>query len=161
MDERENQAADFFEAMDRVKRAWKRVTSCGEISKSQFGTLMSIWHHGVQAARNGALSADEPISLSALVAVMNQSIPALSQRVRSLEDMGYVERVPDKNDRRVSGVRLTEEGKEILLLARGRLNGIMLQAINELGSENAEMLINLLSELAGAFEKIVDKQEDR
>ena len=42
----ENNAAELFRLMDRVRKAWQSVTPCEHLSKSQFGTLMAIAHHG-------------------------------------------------------------------------------------------------------------------
>lgn len=149
MDKYEQRTAKFFAAMDRVRRAWHSVVPCREISKSQFATLMAIKHYG-----SGEKTS---VTMSALAAVMNQSVPALSQRVRDLERMGYVERVPDEKDRRISGVCLSMEGNDILGVARKRIRDIMDRAIDELGPENAEKLTELLSLLAGAFEKAVSE----
>lgn len=95
---------------------------------------------------------------SALADDMHQSRPALSQRIHALEEMGYIERVPDSTDRRVAGARLTEEGLQVLSRARERFDGILLGAMEQLGPEHAEMLISLLAELADALEDAVEQQ---
>ena len=40
------QIDELFRLMDRVRKAWQSVTPCEHLSKSQFGTLMAIAHHG-------------------------------------------------------------------------------------------------------------------
>ena len=34
----ENNSAELFRLMDRVRKAWQSVTPCEHLSKSQFGT---------------------------------------------------------------------------------------------------------------------------
>ena len=36
----------FFELMDRVRRAWRNISPCPQLSKSQFATLMVLKHAG-------------------------------------------------------------------------------------------------------------------
>ena len=157
MNTEKDQAAELFRAMDRVRRAWHGVIPCKTLSKSQFGTLLSIFHHGMAAEKDGK---NGVISMSALAAAMNQSVPALSQRVRGLEDMGYVERVPDPADRRVIGVRLTPEGTEMLKKAREHFNGILSKALEEMGPDLSGQLVSLLSELAMSLEHAVADCEE-
>ena len=56
---------------------------------------------------------------------MHQSLPALSQRVSALEAQGYVERVPDPDDRRVIGVCVTPEGRTVMEVAYRRFGSIL------------------------------------
>ena len=127
----ENNAAELFRLMDRVRKAWQSVTPCEHLSKSQFGTLMAIAH-----------------------------LPALSQRVSALEAQGYVERVPDPDDRRVIGVCVTPEGRTVMEVAYRRFGSILSQSIDYLGPQNFETLLHLLGELAIALEQAVAAQEE-
>ena len=45
---------------------------------------------------------------------MNQSMPAVSQRIRRLEELGYVCRTPDESDRRTMWIALTGQGNALL-----------------------------------------------
>ena len=53
----------------------------------------------------------ELFGLSELNSYLNFTRPNLSQTINKLEDKGYVERVVLKDDRRVTYIRLTENGK--------------------------------------------------
>ena len=92
----------FFELMDRVRRAWRNISPCPQLSKSQFATLMVLKHAGkpplVQFTEE---EVERGMSLSALAGVMGQSLPAVSQRISTLEAMGYVEQmcIRDRPDR--------------------------------------------------------------
>ena len=84
----ENNAAELFRLMDRVRKAWQSVTPCEHLSKSQFGTLMAIAHHGRMPGQSCTPSQEHgALTLTALAGAMHQSLPALSQRVSALEAM--------------------------------------------------------------------------
>lgn len=157
MDQPKMETTEMFRLMDRVRRAWLSVTPHESLNKSQFATLMAISRRSGQCC-GSASKQGEPVMPSALADDMHQSRPALSQRIHELEEMGYIERVPDPTDRRVAGARLTEEGLQVLSRARERFDGILLGAMEQLGPEHAEMLISLLAELADALEDAVEQQ---
>lgn len=157
----ENNAAELFRLMDRVRKAWQGVTPCEHLSKSQFGTLMAIAHHGrMPGQRCTPAQEQSPLTLTALAGAMHQSLPALSQRVSVLEAQGYVERVPDPDDRRVIGVCVTPEGRTVMEVAYRRFGSILSQAIDYLGPQNFETLLHLMGELAVALEQAVATQEE-
>lgn len=157
MDQPKMETTEMFRLMDRVRRAWLSVTPHESLNKSQFATLMMICRKSGQCGGN-ADTQGVPVMPSALADDMHQSRPALSQRMHALEEMGYIERVPDPTDRRVAGARLTEEGLQVLNRAREQFDGILLGAMEQLGPEHAEMLISLLAELADALEVAVEQQ---
>ena len=76
----ENNAAELFRLMDRVRKAWQSVTPCEHLSKSQFGTLMAIAHHGRMPGQICTPSQEHgALTLTALAGAMHQSLPALSR----------------------------------------------------------------------------------
>lgn len=149
MECRNIQTAELFRSMDRVRKAWHSVSPCDSLSKSQFGTLMAIHHFEITETDSEKSS---HVKLSALANSMGQSLPALSQRVKLLEDNGYICRVPDPRDRRAMGIELTDEGSKVLELARQRFDGILSYAADYLGAETSDKLISLLNQLAEALE---------
>ncbi len=157
MDQPKMESVELFRLMDRVRRAWLSVTPHETLNKSQFATLLAIFrktgHCGTDSEKK-----DGVITPSALADAMHQSRPALSQRIHALEELGYVERVPDANDRRVAGLRLTQEGVQVLNRAKQRFDGMLSQAIKQLGEDHAETLVTLLAELADALEAAVEQQ---
>lgn len=147
-----DQNTELFRAMYRVRRAWCSITPCKTLSKSQFATLLLILHRSDPENCKNANGGTGYITLTALAAEMQQSLPALSQRVRLLEEMGYVERVPEPTDRRVMGLRLTPEGLCVMTEAKEKFDLFLTQALEQLGHENAGKLIELLIQLADIFE---------
>lgn len=98
------------------------------------------------------------MSLSAVAAAMGQSLPSISQRISALEGMGYVERVPDPSDRRVSGIRISASGISLLEQAKSDLGARINAAIDTLGGENLELLLNLLEQFAAALDAAAEEE---
>lgn len=159
MEKKVDKNTELFRLMCRVRRAWCGISPCKALSKSQFATLLLIFQQSEM--NNCADHAGETgyVTITALAAEMQQSLPALSQRVRVLEDMGYVERVPDPTDRRITGLQLTPEGMQVMRKAKQRFDGVLSQALEQLGEENSEKLIELMTQLAAVFEKDAHKPE--
>ena len=99
MEEKQLRSMQLFRLMDRMRRAWTVFTPKPEISKSQFGTLLALRHGGKRPCEDKECrnrDPFEPMTLSELAKIMNQSMPALSQRISKLEGMGYVQRMPTR-----------------------------------------------------------------
>jgi DNA-binding MarR family transcriptional regulator len=64
-----------------------------------------------------------------------------------LEERGYVERRPDPDDRRAKIVRLTDEGRELIGMAREIMGRIEARWAELLGEDSMEQLRELLTEL--------------
>lgn len=159
MKQMDKTVSDFARAMDRLRRAWQNITPCGELSKAQFTTLLAIaypdFQHGPLLPNVEALSGAarrRTVRLTELSRTMHQSLPALSQRVSTLEALGYVERVPDPDDRRVTGLCLTDEGLRTLQRAYEHIGGMISRAIDRLGQENLRTMLELNELLAEALE---------
>ena len=54
--------------------------------------------------------AEKPVTLSAIARLRRVSLQAAGELVQSLVERGWIERVPDPNDRRQSMLHLTEQG---------------------------------------------------
>ena len=115
---------------------------------------------GTPAKAGTAVPAAKPVTLSELAAAMRQSLPALSQRVTALEEKGFVERVADPADRRVTGLRLTETGRSEMDTAFRRFGGILSQAAARVGRQNMRLLLQLLGELADALNEAAEAADE-
>ena len=90
----------------------------------------------------------ELFGLSELNSYLNFTRPNLSQTINKLEDKGYV-----KDDRRVTYIRLTENGKAT---AKAKYDEIFVRLENIakiLGEEDTDKLIELVLRFADAYEK--------
>ena len=158
-----SQTTRLFAAMDHMRRVWQNLRPSHDLTKAQFGTLMVLASGGkmpTPADPHTCTPGRAVMTLSALAAAMGQTLPSISQRIRTLESMGYVERVPDPDDRRVIGVCVTPEGRTVMEVAYRRFGSILSQSIDYLGPQNFETLLHLLGELAIALEQAVAAQEE-
>lgn len=168
----------FFRAMDHMRRAWGGIEPSPRLSKSQFATLMTLQVLGGEEGGEGPDEASSgpppggpggpplgglppagparPVRLGRLARALGQSLPAVSQRITVLEAQGYVERLAQPGDRRVSAVRLTDAGRALLEEAYANLKDKMTRAIEAIGPRQADLLLDLLEQVACRLEELGD-----
>lgn len=95
----------------------------------------------------------ELFSLGELNSYLDYTRPNLSQTINKLEDKNYVERITLKDDRRVTYIRLTDEGKKMLSDKYDSISDRMNKIKIEFGEENIDKLIDLLTRFIDAYEK--------
>ena len=95
----------------------------------------------------------ELFGLSELNGYLNFTRPNLSQTINKLEDKGYVERVVLKDDRRVTYIRLTENGLKTVTDGFDEIYTRLEKISKILGEEDTEKLVDLVLRFCDAFEK--------
>ena len=134
-----------------VMRAWARTmgavgTATGpffgdlEITTAQLRVLGQLSHHGRMSGRE----------LAAQLGVTPGTVIPLIDR---LEERGYLRRVPDRADRRLTWLELTPAGQEFfrgLWLPAGQ---IVMQAIAQFTPEDRQTLERLLGQIADHLER--------
>ena len=101
----------------------------------------------------------ELFGLSELNSYLNFTRPNLSQTINKLEDKGYVERVVLKDDRRVTYIRLTENGLKTVTDGFNDLFSRLEKISKILGEEDTEKLIDLVLRFCDAYEKTSEVTE--
>ena len=84
------------------------------------------------------------------------STPTVSILLRKMEKGGYVKRTPDKNDRRVMMVSLTEKGKRFDREHLSRILDSDRRATKDFTAEEEAMLVSLLTRM---YENLKEGQE--
>ncbi|MGD9559969.1 MAG: MarR family winged helix-turn-helix transcriptional regulator [Oscillospiraceae bacterium] len=139
-------AAAVFDAMDRMRRIWASFQPPPPLKRGDMAVLGALTE--MDRHKKG------PMTAGALAKVTRQSMPAISQKLRLLEENGYLQRVGATSDRRVVHIELTAKGRR---LASGTLRefwGRMEQALAVLGDEKTELLVDLLGQLSSAIEQV-------
>lgn len=95
----------------------------------------------------------ELFGLSELNCYLNFTRPNLSQTINKLEDKGYVERVVLKDDRRVTYIKLTENGRAAVKAKYDEIFTRLDNIAKMLGEEDTDKLIELILRFADAYEK--------
>jgi DNA-binding MarR family transcriptional regulator len=72
---------------------------------------------------------------------------SMAELVAHLEQLGYVDRVPDPSDRRAKLVRATPQGKQLYAIAREVVAEIEAEWTRRLGKAKMRLLRELLEEL--------------
>ena len=101
-----------------------------------------------------ALDGDEARPVTALAAEVGLDASTVSRQVAGLERSGLVRRSPVPGDRRVAGVRLTDEGAHLLTGIRGARHELLTQLLS--GWDPDE-----LATLAPLIERLADDLHDR
>ena len=101
----------------------------------------------------------ELFGLSELNSYLNFTRPNLSQTINKLEDKGYVERVVLKDDRRITYIRLTENGLKTVTDGFNDLFSRLEKISKILGEEDTEKLIDLVLRFCDAYEKTSEVTE--
>jgi len=96
-----------------------------------------------------AISENEGISQDQMSKAFHIDKGAVAKRVKSLEDLGYISRVPSPGDKRRYMIYLTEKGREImpsLIAVEDQVEEIMTRGLDE---NEKETLLQLLDRVAG------------
>jgi len=114
---------------------------------------------GLSAPRLSALSVivfRGPLSLSALAAAEQVRPPTITRLVQELERAGLVERLRDATDRRVTRIRATPKGKQLLDAGRRARVELLARAVARLPRSER----TLLRAAADILERIANPQRD-
>ena len=110
-----------------------------ELTPSQISALSTIRRQG-------------PLTLGALADAERVAPPSVTRMVDRLAEQGYVERIPDPDDRRVCRVAVTERAEEMVAEARARKAAWIDEHIATLSGADRRSLfgaVDALEHLAG------------
>lgn len=95
------------------------------------------------------LTEKAPIRLSALSGRMNISAPTVTGIVDRLEKLGYVKRIPDKEDRRAINVDLTVKGRNLAKRLKATLKRKWRGLLIKLPKRDQEHYARILRKIRG------------
>ncbi len=104
-----------------------RQQSEGDVTASLLSALASIERLG-------------PITLGELASVEQVQPPTMTRIVSQLEEMGFVLREVDDNDRRVTRVRVSESGRRYVARSRTRKNAYLANRLRRFDAEERALL---------------------
>lgn len=139
----QSNATRFFEEMERIRRAWEGFYPLSRLGRNGIVLLgMAAMHE-----RRG----HPYITVGQLARASALSLAGASQKVSTLVDQGYMERVSSLSDRRISCVQITEKGRDALYETVAALHGRIERVLDHLGQERAERLLSIMRELSDAI----------
>lgn len=133
----------FAEQFRRMRQIMKSIPLKTGISHSEFCLLNIITD-----------SADG-MTVSAIAAELDVTPPAVSRSLKSLESRGLVTRETNLINRRNTMVRLTDNGRELLVNSRKQIDAVMKRVHEKMGEERKNQLCGLLSEMTEIIENYV------
>ncbi|MBW3614802.1 MAG: MarR family transcriptional regulator [Actinobacteria bacterium] len=135
--------ADFVAALRlgvmRLARRLRQQSSDGDVTPSLLSALATVERLG-------------PLPLGELAAVERVQPPTVTKLVARLEELGFVVREPDPQDRRVTKVRVAEGGKRYIARSRTRKDAYLAERLQRFTAEEQALLaqaLPLLERLAG------------
>lgn len=90
--------------------------------------------------------------LSELAGRLQLDLSTVSRHVRTLEDAGYLERTPDKDDRRATQISISAKGTRILDEGRAAQVALLDSALTKWTENERQTLERLLGRLANELE---------
>ena len=145
-------AVELLSSMRDLHRTWMDLAPKNIINKSCFFALKKIVK----------FKEDNPDKIGATVkdlAKQSERTPAsISQRVTALEDMGLVERISDKNDRRVVYFVVTGRGLEIYEKITREFENFVDTLIERLGEEEIKKTTEHIKNLCRTVKDIKNEK---
>lgn len=120
-------AARLRLAMARLVRRARQEATTTEITQSMLSALAVVTTLGSP-------------TLGELAAAERVTPPTITKIVARLEDAGLVVRDQDADDRRISRVRLTDEGRRFVDRTRSRASAYMARRLKTLSDQEREVL---------------------
>jgi len=131
----------------------QKILRCLNIGRSFQGKRLPITITQMRAL--SLFNEQETISISDISRSLAMSLQSATNLIHRLEVLGYLERSKNRNDKRISEVRLTTKGKKRLSFFRsGELETVEL-LFHQLTAEEKKMLNDSLTKAACLFEKAI------
>ncbi len=93
------------------------------------------------------------IHISEISPVIGMSIQSVNNVVKRLEESGYVQRSPNKQNKRFSDITLTENGKKLFHAFRAEQVDLLKHILDDLNSKEKRALSAALGQAAGILGK--------
>ena len=140
---------EFFDAIIRLKRQSHANIKLKDLYASELMGLRIIYKLKMTQDDNSI-----GVKTSDIGNYLFMKKSATSKMLNNLEDKGYINRLYDKKDRRVTYIDLTQKGIDLL----DKHNDIMINytnsMISRLGEEDTKTLVNLLNRLCDIIEDL-------
>ena len=143
----QNQLIDLLaESMSKIRRAHKTMRTHFDDETLPLYLLMDVH----------AIAKDGHVPISAVKEALGVTAAAATQFIKRLEKHGYIDRMTDPNDRRVTLISLNAKGKTVVKRTEKQYQRVMKTLIHELGEEDSAHLIRLLNKTMTILERKPD-----
>lgn len=146
-------AATMMDEMNHLRRVWANFKPAPPLKRSDIMLLGTI--HRLCNTQS------QPVTVSRLAQMMQQSPPGISQKVSFLEHLGYVTRTADEADRRVVYISITPKGIQVAQSGLQHFLSNIQKALDILGTQKTTQLLQLINELRQAIEHMSKESDER
>ena len=98
------------------------------------------------------------LKIGQLANFLGQAAPTISQRVTELEKLGYIKRMPDATDRRITYVCLTDTGAEAINASFENVMQTMQRIREKVGDDVIQEFTRLVNILADATAEVMGNE---
>ncbi len=128
---------ELFQLMKQFPRPKLKQSSIDGLTRSEYELLVML----VMSTKDGK-GAFTVTEISNLLQVTPAGVTHL---INPLEEAGYIERLPDPNDRRIVRIGLTGKGTQTAEALISEVQENLIGLVNHLGEEDSKTLIRLMS----------------
>ena len=146
-------ARELFSSIHRQQKMLPKIKGLEQVSLGDMAVFGAIM-------KNLPEKDGKAVAMGTLHRYLRMSPPALSQGINRLEDKGLVERVFSKENRRMTYVAFTEEGKKIYHRERMRMDAIGKKIVERMGRKEAKELIRLTNRFHDVMEELILEQKE-
>ncbi|WP_455544375.1 MarR family winged helix-turn-helix transcriptional regulator [Intestinibacter sp.] len=132
---------EFFEAIAKFKRRPHKNIKIQNLYAGEYMALRTI--EKLKMINEDSIG----VKTSDIGNCLCMKKPATSKMLNNLEDKGYIKRLSDKKDRRVTYVDLTQEGENLLKEQHQQMIDFTNRVVDEMGEEDTKTLTDLLNKL--------------
>ncbi len=152
-EDRYDKIDELMEAFQQFSKINWQKNNPSMLKPSEIRVLVTI--------RLGTEKSGKPVLTISDISKMHKvTSPTITQMVNSLLAQGYVVRTSDAQDKRVSGIALTDKGVRLADAAVARIRDTFKGMIDYLGEERSRALIELLNGVYHYFEENNGQLED-
>ena len=88
------------------------------------------------------------IKLSDIAKRLKVTLPAVTHKVQTLEQEGFIKKLKDSNDLRKTYVKLTDKGEALVMSSKKKYYEPLLEIIESLGEEDKNHFIRILEKVS-------------
>lgn len=122
--------------VNRIDKATSKIASEHGLTFGQFAVLEALHSKG-------------DMSVGMVRQQILSSMGTIPMIINNLVKMNYVKRLPDENDRRVSIISLTEEGRELIAKLAPQNEQMIKDSMSMLTEEEKDHLLYLMKKIGG------------
>ncbi|MBM3248073.1 MAG: MarR family transcriptional regulator [Candidatus Omnitrophica bacterium] len=123
-----------------IRKMHRGYIAYSDIPISQLAIMLAVAEQGTTQATK-------------LSREMKVSAPSITGIVDRLVRTNYIKRIPDKKDRRVINLMLTEKGQKEINVLRDRMRNRWKSILSELEPQDREMYLSLMKKILVILEK--------